>query len=126
MSNYTLPSEAYGTGTITPATLSVGIVGNPTRVYNGNTSMVLSPSNYSVTGFVTGQGASINPSALINYASANVGTESITASLTPSAYTANGGTLLTNYVARLIGRRCGHHHRRTPVRHGCVRDQQGV
>jgi trimeric autotransporter adhesin len=98
LSNYTLPSEAYGTGTITPATLSVSIVGNPTRVYNGNTSMVLSPSNYSITGFATGQGAVINPSALINYAGANVGAESISASLTPSAYTANSGTLLTNYV----------------------------
>ena len=126
LSNYTLPSEAYGTGTITPATLSVAIIGNPTRVYNGNTSMVLSASNYSVTGFVTGQGAAINPSALINYASANVGTEIITASLTPSAYTANGGTLLTNYALASSAGGVGHHHRRAPVCHGCVWDQQGV
>ena len=98
LSNYTLPSSAFGTGTITPATLSISIGGNPTRVYNGSTSMVLTPSNYLVSGFVSGQGASINPSSLVNFASANVGTQAITASLTPSAYTANSGTSLSNYV----------------------------
>ena len=98
LSNYTLPSTAFGTGTINPAPLSVSIVGDPTRVYNGSTNMVLASSSYQVTGFVTGQGASINPAALINYANPNVGTQTLTATLTPSAYTANSGTLLTNYV----------------------------
>jgi trimeric autotransporter adhesin len=98
LSNYTLPSTAFGTGTINPAPLSVSIVGDPTRVYNGSTNMVLASSSYQITGFVTGQGASINPAALINYANPNVGTQTLTAALTPSAYTANSSTLLTNYV----------------------------
>jgi len=98
LSNYTLPNEAYGTGTITAVALTVTIVGDPTRVYNGGTNMVLSASNFSVAGFVSGQGAAINPSALINYAGANAGAETLLATLTPSAYTANAGTLLSNYV----------------------------
>jgi filamentous hemagglutinin family protein len=98
LSNYSLPSIAYGTGTITPAMLNVSIVGDPTRVYNGGTNMILSPANYSIAGFVSGQGATINPSALIAYASPNVGAQSLTAMLTPSAYTATGATNLANYV----------------------------
>jgi filamentous hemagglutinin family protein len=98
LANYTLPTSAYGAGTITPVALSVAVINDPTRVYNGSTSTVLTSSNYSITGFVNGQGAQINPSALINYGSANVGAQSISAALTPSAYTANGGTLLSNYV----------------------------
>src|SRR3984885_12329115 len=98
LANYTLPTSAFGSGTITPVALSVAVIHDPTRVYNGSTSTVLTASNYSITGFVNGQGALINPSALITYGSANVGIQSISAALTPSAYTANGGTLLSNYV----------------------------
>jgi hypothetical protein len=54
-------------------TLSVAVINDPTRVYNGGTSTVLTPSNYAITGFVNGEGAQITPSALINYGSANVG-----------------------------------------------------
>jgi filamentous hemagglutinin family protein len=73
LANYRLPSSAFGSGTITPVTLSVAVINDPTRVYNGGTSTVLTPSNYAITGFVNGEGAQINPSALINYGSANVG-----------------------------------------------------
>jgi filamentous hemagglutinin family protein len=96
--NYHLPTSAYGSGTITPLTLTVAVINDPTRVYNGATSTVLLSSNYQITGFVNGEGAQINPSALINYGSANVGSQTITAALTPSAYTATGPTLLSNYV----------------------------
>jgi trimeric autotransporter adhesin len=98
LANYTLPTSAYGSGTITPVALSVTVINDPTRVYNGSTSMVLTSSNYSIAGFVSGESAQINPSALINYGSANVGTQSISAALTPSAYTVHAGTLLSNYV----------------------------
>jgi filamentous hemagglutinin family protein len=99
LSNYKLPTVVYGTGTINPAALTVSIVNNPTKVYDGTTSTVLSSSNYSIAGFASGEGASIDPSSLINYASKDVGTNiPISAVLTASAYTANSGTLLSNYV----------------------------
>ncbi len=98
LSNYTLPSAVYGSGTITPAPLAVSIVGNPTKVYDGTTTTALSPSNYQVTGFVAGQGAVITPSSLINYDSKDVGSHTLTADLTASAYTPDAGTLMSNYI----------------------------
>jgi len=98
LSNYVLPSVVYGSGTINPAPLTVSIVGNPTKVYDGTTTTTLLPSNYHVTGFVSGEGAVITPSSLINYDSKDVGTHTLTADLTASAYTPNAGTLMSNYV----------------------------
>jgi filamentous hemagglutinin family protein len=98
LSNYVLPTAVYGTGTINPASLTVTIVGNPTKVYDGTTATVLSSSNYNVAGFVSGEGAVITPSSLINYDSKDVGARTITADLTASAYTPQSGTLLSNYV----------------------------
>jgi hypothetical protein len=108
LSNYHLPTMAYGSGTISPASLTVTIVNDPTRVYNGGTSLTLSSANYSIAGFVGGQGAQINPSALVNYASPNVGAESVTAQLTASAYTADSGTLMSNYVMASSASGSGH------------------
>ena len=98
LSNYVLPTVVYGSGTINPAQLTVSIVGNPTKVYDGSTVTSLSPSNYSVAGFVAGQGATITPSSLINYDGKDVGTHTITAALTASAYTPDSGTLMSNYT----------------------------
>jgi filamentous hemagglutinin family protein len=98
LSNYKLPTVVYGTGTITPAPLSVSIVGNPTKVYDGTTFTQLTSANYHVQGFVTGENAVITPSSLITYDSKDVGARTITADLTASAYTPTGGTLLSNYV----------------------------
>ena len=86
------------TGTINPAPLTVSIVGNPTKVYDGTTATVLSQSNYHVDGFVSGEGAVITPSSLIDYDSKDVGARTITADLTASAYTPQSGTLMSNYV----------------------------
>jgi filamentous hemagglutinin family protein len=98
LSNYVLPTVVYGTGTINPATLTVSIIGNPTKVYDGSTTAVLSAGNYQISGFVGGEGASIVPASFSNYASKNVGSQTITATFTSSAYSVDAGTLLSNYV----------------------------
>ncbi|MGH8199616.1 MAG: YDG domain-containing protein [Steroidobacteraceae bacterium] len=98
LGNYTLPTVVYGTGTINPAPLTVSIVGNPTKVYDGTTTAVLSAADYQISGFASGEGATIVPASFSNYASKNVGVQTITATLTSSAYTPNTGTLLSNYV----------------------------
>ncbi|HEX4152333.1 MAG TPA: YDG domain-containing protein, partial [Steroidobacteraceae bacterium] len=98
LSNYVLPTAVYGTGTIAPAVLTASIIGNPTKVYDGTTSAVLSPGNYQLSGFVSGQGAALDPASPTNYASKHVGSQTITATLVSSAYTADPGTLLSNYV----------------------------
>ena len=97
LSNYVLPATASGTGTITPAPLTGTLIGNPTKVYDGTTSATLSGANYVLSGFLPGQGATINQTSGV-YASANAGVEQVTATVTPSEYIATGGTLLSNYA----------------------------
>ncbi|MGF6767873.1 filamentous hemagglutinin family protein [Paraburkholderia sp. GAS199] len=98
LNNYSFPIASYGTGTILPAQLVVTIIGNPSKVYNGDSIARVAGSNLQITGFVSGEGASITPSAQFNYAQANAGNWTISGSLVPGNYAANSGTLLTNYL----------------------------
>jgi filamentous hemagglutinin family protein len=97
LSNYVLPTEAQGSGTIEQALLAVSITGDPTKTYDGNTDAALTSGDYSLTGFVAGQGATINQTAG-SYASANAGSWNVTASLSEANFDAENGTSLSNYV----------------------------
>jgi len=97
LNNYILPTSATGAGTIDPATLTAAIVGDPTKTYDGTTAATLTSANYSLTGFVAGEGASVTETMGL-YDSANAGSRTVTATLTGGDFTANGGTLLSNYV----------------------------
>jgi filamentous hemagglutinin family protein len=97
LNNYQFPITAFGTGTITPALLMASIIGNPTKVYNGTTVASITSANIDLSGFVNGEGATVTPSSTVNYASPNAGSETVTANLASSDYTANAGTLLSNY-----------------------------
>ena len=98
LNNYQFPITAFGTGTITPAPLTASIIGNPTKVYNGTTNATITSSNVSLSGFVNGEGGTVTSAASANYASPNAGSESITTNLFASDFTANAGTLLSNYM----------------------------
>jgi trimeric autotransporter adhesin len=98
-SNYTFPTYVFTTGSITPAPLTISLVGNLTKVYDGTTVAQLNSSNFQVSGFVSGEGATLTPTASFNYATANAGSNiTISGSLTANNYTANSGTLLSNYT----------------------------
>jgi len=96
LSNYSLPASATGTGTITPAPLTGMLVGNPTKVYDGTTSATLDGANYTLSGFLAGQGATVNQTVGV-YASANAGLEPVSATVTAANYVATGSTLMSNY-----------------------------
>ncbi len=104
LSNYTLPTApASGQGTITPKALTVTLTGDPTKVYDGTASATLTAGNYAVTGFVSGQSATVNSNAPATgtYASANAGTnDTVTAAsmLASSDLTASSNTDLSNYT----------------------------
>ncbi|CAB3809604.1 YDG domain-containing protein [Paraburkholderia fynbosensis] len=98
LNNYSFPVAASGMGSILPAQLLVSIIGNPTKVYNGDTIARVNGPNLLISGFVSGEGASITPTAQFNYGQANAGTRIISGSLVPGNYTANSGTLLSNYL----------------------------
>ena len=97
LSNYTLPVSASGAGQINPAELTAAITGNPTKTYDGNTTATLAPANYNLTGFIGTQGASVTQS-VGTYNSADVElANTVTATLAADDFTANAGTLLSNY-----------------------------
>ncbi len=84
-------------GSITPATLTIAITNNPTKVYDGTTTALLNPTDYSLTGFIGDQGASVTQ-ANGTYESRNASSETVVVSLTAANFAANSGTELTNYI----------------------------
>ncbi|WP_171012502.1 MULTISPECIES: YDG domain-containing protein [unclassified Sphingomonas] len=96
LSNYILPAGATGAGLINRADLVVTVTGNPTKPFDGNTSATLGASDFTIGGFVPGEGAIITETHG-NYASARPGTHQVSVSLDPGDYSANQGTLLSNY-----------------------------
>ncbi|WP_426270546.1 YDG domain-containing protein [Dyella kyungheensis] len=97
LSNYQIVNPVLGVGNITPRQLLVSIVGNPTKVYNGSTDVALNSSNFQITGWATGEGGSINPSATSGYDAPDAGARTVSAALTPGNYLVNSGTSLSNY-----------------------------
>jgi len=98
-SNYTFPTSVYTTGSITPAPLTVSLIGNLNKVYDGSTVAQLTSANFQANGFVAGEGATITPTATFSYASKNAGSGiGISGNLTANNYTATGSTLLSNYT----------------------------
>jgi len=99
--NYILPTTVTGSGTITPKALTARLVGTVSKTFDGTTRATLVPSNFSLSGFVGAEGASVGQT-VGTYASPNPednqGTGRVTASLQPSHFNANAGTLLSNYT----------------------------
>src|SRR3546814_3829613 len=85
-------------GTITQATLTAPIIGNPTKTYDGDATATLTSANYQLSGFVLSEGATVGQTAGL-YNSANVvEANSVTATLGAGDFTADSGTDLNNYI----------------------------
>ncbi|HEX3883807.1 MAG TPA: MBG domain-containing protein [Stellaceae bacterium] len=97
LSNYTI-TYANGALTVTPAALSASITGNPTKIYDGTAAAPLASGNFTLTGFVADDGATVSP-VTGTYVSANAGTGiGVGASLVAGDFTPTGTTLLGNYT----------------------------
>ena len=108
LTNYVLPTTASGAGHITAVTVSASIIGNPSRPYNGNTNAVLTGANFSLTGLVTGETISVTQTAG-SYNSKDVVTANmVTATLMVGDFTADGGTLVSNYNLPTTASGAGH------------------
>jgi len=95
-SNYNL-TFVNGAFTINKAPLSV-VLSSQTKVYDGTSNATIANGSYTLTGFVSGEGGTVAHTQG-SYNSANVVSAStITASLVAGDFTANNGTLLSNYV----------------------------
>ncbi|MGH8619392.1 MAG: MBG domain-containing protein, partial [Burkholderiales bacterium] len=85
-------------GTITPAPLGVTLVGPVTKTYDGTTSAVLAPPNFTLSGLVGGESASVTQTVGV-YATPNAGAGiNVSTTLAGGDFSAGGGTLLSNYV----------------------------
>ncbi|MCF8078952.1 MAG: hypothetical protein K9K88_06700 [Desulfobacterales bacterium] len=101
--NYTLTGGTHN-GTITPKALTaVDLTGTVTKVYDGDATVDnLTTGNYSITGFVAGEGATIGVETGTYVAGKDVidnpaGSAVTSAVLAAADYTATGTTLLSNY-----------------------------
>ena len=101
LGNYLLPGSITGSvGTISQRPLTLALIGNVTKVYDGATGISVNSSNFSLSGFVTGEGATIG-SQLGTLASANVGTGIVVTVVgNMQLVTPIGATLLSNYTAQ--------------------------
>jgi hypothetical protein len=100
--NYILPSSSSNV-TITAKAITGLIILNPTKIYDGSDVATLSVGNYALSGFVAGQGASVNQSSgLYNSKNASLNStnpaNTVTASLALADFAGNSGTLLSNYA----------------------------
>ncbi len=68
---------------ITPALLTITMMGNPTKTYDGTTAVTLAAATFNIGGFIGGQGGTVAQSSA-TYATANAGTNiNVTATLQP-------------------------------------------
>lgn len=98
MANYVLPTVVSGAGAITQAVLTGLVIGTPTKTYDGTTLATLTPANFQLDGFVTGEGATVTQ-AVGSYASANASANNlVTVALAADDFAGTGATVLGNYV----------------------------
>lgn len=83
--------------TVNPAMLNATLTG-VTKVYDGNTTAFLAPENFLLTGFASGEGATVSQTVGA-YDTKNAGTAvPVSATLTPDHFALTGSTSLANYV----------------------------
>lgn len=98
LANYVLPVTATGNGVINKATLSVALIGTPTKTYDGTALAMLTAADFQLFGFVTGEGATVTQT-VGSYATANAAAANpVTVALASGDFSATGLTLLANYI----------------------------
>src|SRR5437762_3050177 len=96
------------TGTITPATVTASIVGNPTKTYDGNTNATLTAANFSLTGVVMGESITVTKTAGTYNTKDVLTANTITTSLASGDFSPGTLTLLTNYTLPTTASGPGH------------------
>lgn len=97
--NYRVDQVTGLTADIAKRPVTASITGNPTKPYDGSNSVTLLASDYTLSGFVTGQSATIPQSSTANYLGVNAGSNiGLSSTLSVSDFVAGGTTNLANYV----------------------------
>lgn len=96
--NYRVDQVAGLTADIAKRNVTASITGNPTKPYDGSNSVTLLASDYTLSGFVNGQSATIPQSSTANYLGVNAGSNvGLASTLSVSDFVAGSNTNLANY-----------------------------
>src|SRR5205085_946207 len=96
--NYNNIAATTITDTIDQVTLTAGIIGDPAKPYDGNTSATLTSANFSLTGVVGMESFTVTQTSG-TYNSKDVATAvTVMANLAAGDFTPEAGTLASNYV----------------------------
>jgi hypothetical protein len=107
LDNYTI-TNAGAELTIDKRTLSAAIVGDPTKVYDGNTTATLTSANFSISNLVAGQSVTVTKTAG-TYNTKDVLTASnVSTTLVSGDFSAGPGTDLNNYNLPTSASGAGH------------------
>ncbi|MCG5644949.1 YDG domain-containing protein [Flavobacteriaceae bacterium LSUCC0859] len=97
LNNYALVDQALATASVTAKAVTATLTGTVSKIYNGTTSATLTSANYQLTGFISGESATITKTSG-TYDTKEKGTNKmVTVGLT-DGYAPASGTLLSNYV----------------------------
>ena len=98
-SDYSLASSSASVAaSITPAALTASLTGSISKVYDGTTTATLTSGDYTLSGFVSGQGATVTQTSGLYNSSNVVGATTVTATLGSGNFNADSGTSLSNYT----------------------------
>ncbi|WP_017461806.1 YDG domain-containing protein [Dyella ginsengisoli] len=96
--NYTLLGTQTTRADITSRPLTASLIGMISKPYDGTATTTLGAGNFQLSGFVAGQGASVTQTKG-EYASSAIGSGiAVSAALGAGDFSANAGTLLSNYL----------------------------
>ncbi|MDB4636201.1 YDG domain-containing protein, partial [Flavobacteriaceae bacterium] len=97
LNNYALVNQELATASVTAKAVTASLTGTVSKIYNGTTSATLTSANYQLTGFISGESATITKTSG-TYDTKEKGTNKmVTVDLT-DGYAPASGTLLSNYV----------------------------
>ena len=112
--NYSLSQPSGLSANIMQATITATLTGSITKVYDGTSTITIPAADYSTSGWVAGQNATITQTQSGYYGApgspqSNAGTYDVTANLVSSDWTPNAGTLLSNYAlpSQVVGNMIG-------------------
>jgi hypothetical protein len=96
-SNYALPITASGPGQITTKPITASIIGDPTKIYDGNTAATLTAANFSLSGLVGGESFTVTKTSGLYNSKDVPSATTVSASLSAGDFTPGAGTLASNY-----------------------------
>ena len=101
LSNYDLPATATGMGTIVKRPINgevtASITNNPSKTYDGNTIATIPANDFTFSGFIGTDSATVSNTITGQYATKNAGSQAVTASLAQADIPPGAGTNLNNY-----------------------------